>query len=96
MNSAIPGNQYAVLSGTSMASPAAAGVGALLMSNFENMTAVQAKAILLHQVRHYGDLMVHLPGSEALDLPVPFASLSASGGVIDAYRGIQFAKELSN
>jgi hypothetical protein len=40
--------------------------------------------------------MVHLPGSEALDLPVPFASLSASGGVIDAYRGIQFAKELSN
>lgn len=96
LKSSIPGNDYAVYSGTSMASPAAAGVGALLMSNFESMTALQAKAILLRQVRLYDGLEVHLPGSEALDLPVPFASLSTTGGVIDAYRSIQLAKDLSN
>lgn len=95
MKSSIPGNEYAVYSGTSMASPAAAGVGALLMSNFDRMTAKQAKAILLRQVRLYDALEVRLPGSEALDLPVPFADLSTTGGVIDAYRSIQLANELS-
>ncbi len=95
INSTIPGDQYAVYSGTSMAAPVAAGVGALLMSNFENMTGAQAKAILLHEVRTYPNLLVHLPGSEKLDLPVPFKTLSATGGVIDAYRSIRFAKELS-
>ena len=96
MKSSVPGNQYAVFSGTSMASPAAAGVGALLMSNFDSMTAQQAKAILIHESRLYVDLMVHLPGNQALDLPVPFAQLSATGGVIDAYKSIKFARELTN
>lgn len=96
LNSSIPGNKYAVYSGTSMASPAAAGVGALLMSNFDAMTAAQAKAILLHETRQYPELLVHLPGSQALDLPVPFAGLSATGGVIDAFKSIRFARELAN
>lgn len=95
LKSTIPGNEYAVFSGTSMASPTAAGVGALLMSNFEGMTASQAKAILLRQVRLYDGLQVHLPGTQALDLPVPFSSLSSTGGVIDAYSSIRLARELS-
>lgn len=95
LRSTFPDNQYAVISGTSMACPAAAGVGALLMSNFEGMTASQAKAILIRQVRLYDELEVHLPGSADLDLPVAFASLSATGGVIDAYSSIQLARKLS-
>jgi len=95
LRSTFPDNDYAVISGTSMACPAAAGVGALLMSNFEDMTAAQAKAILVRQARLYDGLEVHLPGSEVLDLPVPFANLSASGGVIDAYRSIQLARRLT-
>ncbi len=95
LKSTFPDNEYAVISGTSMACPAAAGVGALLMSNFENMTAVQAKAILIRQVRLYEGLEVHLPGSADLDLPVPFASLSSTGGLIDAYSSIQLARKLS-
>lgn len=91
----LPDNEYGVLSGTSMAAPAAAGVGALLMSNFETMTGAQAKAIIFRQIRLYDGLEVHLPGSQALDLPVPFANLSVTGGVIDAYRSIQLARDLS-
>lgn len=95
LNSTIPDNKYAVYSGTSMASPAAAGTAALLMSNFADMTAVQAKAILLNQARLYPGLMVKLPGSAKLDLPVPFADLSATGGVIDALASVRLAKDLS-
>lgn len=95
LRSTFPDNEYAVISGTSMASPAAAGVGALLLSNFNRMTALQAKAILENQVRRYDGLDVHMPGKDILDLPVPFASLSSTGGVIDAYRSIQLAQKLS-
>jgi cell wall-associated protease len=95
LNSTVPGNLYAVYSGTSMAAPAAAGAAALLMSNFPTMTALQAKAILLNQARQYPGLLVRLPGSAKLDLPVPFVDLSASGGVIDAYNSVRLAKELS-
>jgi cell wall-associated protease len=95
LNSTVPDNQYAVLSGTSMASPTAAGTAAFLMSNFKDMTAAQAKAILLKQSRQYLNLEVRLPGSAKYDLPVPFADLSATGGVIDAYTSIQLARQLS-
>ncbi len=96
VKSSTPDNTYAVYSGTSMASPVAAGVGALLLSNFDGMTALQAKAIILHETRTYDALEVHLPGSAPLDLPVPFAGLSAKSGVIDAYNSIRFARELTN
>lgn len=95
LNSTVPGNKYAVFSGTSMATPAAAGVAALLMSNFPDMTALQAKAILLDQVRLYPGLKVRLPGSEKLDLPVLFEGLSVTGGVVDAYSSILLARALS-
>ncbi len=95
LNSTVPDNKYAVFSGTSMAGPCAAGVAALVMSNFPAMTAAQAKAIVLNQARLYPGLMVRLPGSAKLDLPVPFVDLSATGGVIDAYASIRLAKELS-
>ncbi len=95
LNSTTPGNNYAVYSGTSMASPAAAGAAALLMSNFSGMTAVQAKAILLHEGRLYNNLEVRLPGSAKLDIPVPFSALSSTGGIVDAFSSIAFAQMLS-
>lgn len=95
LNSTTPENTYAVYSGTSMASPCAAGVGALLLSNFPKMSAAQAKAILLNQTRQYGALLVRLPGSDLLDLPTPFAGLSHTGGVIDAFSSVILAKQLA-
>ncbi|MCB0350412.1 MAG: S8 family serine peptidase [Bdellovibrionales bacterium] len=94
LNSTIPGNKYAVFSGTSMATPAAAGAAALLMSNFSSMTGAQAKAILLHESRLYDKLEVRLPGSAKLDIPVPFADLSSTGGVMDVFKSISFAQML--
>ncbi|MNS32190.1 Thermophilic serine proteinase precursor [compost metagenome] len=42
--STIPGNKYAVYSGTSMATPYAAGLASLVKSQFPSMTAAQIKA----------------------------------------------------
>ena len=95
LNSTIPDNKYAVFSGTSMASPAAAGAAALLMSNFANMTAVQAKAIMLNQKRVHEGLSVRLPGSDKLDLPVLFSGLSITGGIVDALKCVALATQLS-
>lgn len=41
--STLPGNKYGVLSGTSMASPHAAGVAALIMSGYPEMTNTQVR-----------------------------------------------------
>lgn len=92
--STTPGNSYDVYNGTSMASPAFAGVAALLLSNFKGMTGEQVKAILLDQARLYEGLKVRQPGASTYDLPVPFASLSNTGGVVDAYKAVSLAYEL--
>lgn len=95
LNSTIPGNKYAVFSGTSMATPAASGAAALLLSNFPGMDSLQAKAIILHKARMHNELLVRLPGSAKFDLPVLFSSLSSTGGIVDALSSIAFALQLS-
>ena len=58
------------------------------------MTGEQVKAILLDQARLYEGLKVRQPGASTYDLPVPFASLSNTGGVVDAYKAVSLAYEL--
>ncbi|MFK8139018.1 MAG: S8 family serine peptidase [Bdellovibrionales bacterium] len=93
--STTPGNKYDVYSGTSMACPAAAGVAALVWSQFPEMTAEQLKDLLNYTSRKYDGFKVRLPGAETFDLPVMFSGLSKTGGVIDAHAAIGLAKELS-
>ena len=95
LKSTVPGNEYAIYSGTSMACPAVSGVAALVLSQHPNMTGEQLKAILLRQVRLYPDLQVRLPGAARLDLPVLFSELSSTGGVVDALASLRLAKMLS-
>ncbi len=85
LNSTTPKNTYSVFSGTSMAAPVTSGVAALLLSNSSQATAVTAKNLILQRVRLYDSLSVQLPGTGADTKPVPFADLSATGGVVDAF-----------
>ena len=91
LKSTTPNNTYSVFSGTSMAAPVATGVAALLMSNLPQMNGYLAKKLILQRVRLYDALLVQLPGSAANAPNVPFADLSASGGIIDAYNLFQSA-----
>ena len=89
--STLPNNHYASLSGTSMASPNAAGVAALLRSYFPKLTAVQVKDVLLKS-SHKPDLVVRKPGRSGDK--VPFKNLSRSGGLINAYEAVKMAMSL--
>ncbi|MEJ7646303.1 MAG: S8 family peptidase [Chryseolinea sp.] len=86
--STIPNNHYENLEGTSMASPVAAGVAALLWSYFPELTAKQVKQILKESTRKFDGLKVTRPGSTD---DVPFTSLSATGGLVNAYEAVKLA-----
>ncbi len=89
--STVPGSEYQEQGGTSMASPAVAGVAALIKSYYPSLSAAQIKDVILKSA----DVIIEevkQPGSDAL---VPFNSLSLTGGVINAYKALLLAEELS-
>jgi subtilisin family serine protease len=90
--STVPGNRYERNSGTSMATPVVSGVAALIMDYFPNLTAADVKNIIVTSATKV-DQMVVRPGSKDT---VSFASLSASGGIVNAYNAIKMAEAVSN
>jgi cell wall-associated protease len=88
--STVPGSKYKNLDGTSMASPSAAGVAALLMSYFPELTAVQVKEILMKSTRKFDNLKIQKPGGGKVE----FNQLSASGGLVNAYEAVKMAQSL--
>jgi subtilisin family serine protease len=89
--STTPGNKYENNSGTSMASPATAGVAAIIMSYFPELTAVQVKEILEQSTRKFDNLRIPKPGT---DEEVKFNDLSRTGGLVNAYEAVKLALEL--
>ena len=90
--SSVLDNKYGLNSGTSMASPVAAGVAALVWSYYPNFTATQIKDILMKSVSKQEKLKVILPGSKKEK--VRFGELSVSGGIINAYNALKLAEEM--
>jgi subtilisin family serine protease len=88
--STTPGNTYKNESGTSMASPAVAGVSALLLSYFPELTAIQIKEILMNSARKFDHLKVKEPGGQN---EVEFSTLSSSGGLINAFEAVKMAQQ---
>ncbi len=90
--STVPGSKYKNESGTSMASPSTAGVAALLMSYFPELTAEQVKDILMKSARKFDNLMVQKPGGGRVN----FNQLSNSGGLVNAYEAVKMAQGIKN
>lgn len=85
-----PNNSYGLQSGTSMASPVVAGVAAMLMSYYPELTLNQVKRIILNSYSNHQKLKVFLPGQDKK--LCRFKRLSKSGGVINAYRAVVMAE----
>jgi subtilisin family serine protease len=89
--STTPKNNYKNLDGTSMASPTVAGVAALIMSYFPELSAQDVKDILIKSVRKFDGLKVQEPGDKK---EVDFSQLSSSGGLINAFEAVKLAQEV--
>ncbi len=87
--STTPENNYEHLQGTSMAAPVAAGIAAVIMSYFPELTAVEVKDVLRQSVRQFDGLEVSQPGGKG---KVAFSELSNSGGLINAYEAVKKAQ----
>lgn len=87
--SSVPGNKYKNESGTSMASPVAAGVAALIKSYFPDLTATEIREILVTSSRKMDGLRVNRPGGGKTEL----SALSRSGGLVNAYEAVRLARQ---
>lgn len=79
-------------SGTSMAAPVVSGLAALIMAYHPALTAAQVKRIILESAIPYRDQMVVRPGGED---KVRFGSLSATGGIVNAYTALKMAQSMN-
>ena len=87
----VPDNQYKMLSGTSMASPATAGVAALIRSYYPELSASQVKHIIMNS----GTLItkkVLLPGGNGKK--VALSEISVSGRLVNAYNAVKMADKM--
>lgn len=87
----VPNNKYKYLQGTSMASPNAAGVAALIRSYYPKLKAAQVKQILM-------DSGVALPATVVLGeehVPTPVAETSRTGKMVNAYNALLMAEKMS-
>lgn len=98
--STYPDGKYKDNSGTSMASPACAGVAALVWSYFPNLTAAQVKEILTKSVVKQKKRKVVLPGSKSMEKKegklVRFKALCNTQGIVNAYQAVKMAQKMSN
>lgn len=90
--STIPGTTtYGNASGTSMASPVVAGIAALIFQYFPDFTPEQVKYIIEQSVVYPSD-KVNKPGTKN---KVNLSELSRTGGIVNAYKAIVLADQLS-
>jgi subtilisin family serine protease len=91
--SAVPGGGYERLSGTSMAAPVVTGLAALIMSYYPDLTVAQVRQIILDSATRYNRPAL-APGERSQGT-VPFASLSVTGGIVNAYNALRLAQDRS-
>ncbi len=87
----VPNNKYKFEQGTSMASPNAAGVAALVRSYYPNLSASQVKQILIESGTPITNEVILGEKEEKR----PFAKASKSGRIVNAYNALVMAEKMS-
>jgi subtilisin family serine protease len=88
--STLPHDKFGNFSGTSMAAPVVAGVAALILEYYPDLSAEQVKYAIMQSVTPITQ-KVKLPGA---DDSVHLADISVSGGEINAYNALKLASTL--
>ena len=85
------GDNYQIESGTSFSAPIVSGIAALLWSYYPSLTYKEIKSCIEKSASPVNTLVVK-PGSNQL---VPFHSLSRMGGIVNAFKALNLAKDIS-
>ena len=89
--STTPNNEYEFLQGTSIASPAVAGVAAMIRSLYPKLSAAQVKEVIMKSgLASPQKVMV---GGNSKDIR-PFAELSVSGKMVNLYNALIMASKM--
>lgn len=88
--STLPDNKFGNYSGTSMATPVVAGVAALVLEYYPDLSAQQLKYVITKSVTPITE-KVKLPGT---DDSVNLADISVTGGEVNAYNALKLASTL--
>lgn len=93
----IPNNKYKYLQGTSMASPNAAGVAALIRSYYPKLTAPQVKHILMNSGVLLPAMVIlgENPNPQEKPVAVSSAESSKTGRMVNAYNALLMAEKMS-
>jgi len=78
--------------GTSFSAPIVSGVAALVLEYYPNLSAKQLKEVILGSATPLTGTMVNKPGTNQ---KVDFTTLSKTGGIVNAYRALQLASQLT-
>ncbi|EAR02841.1 S8 family peptidase [Maribacter sp. HTCC2170] len=90
--STVPNNKYEFMPGTSMASPAVAGVAALIRSQYPKLTAPQIKKIILESGLPTKATVI-LGGDPSKNNTLD--KISTSGKIVNAYNALLMARTMS-
>jgi len=95
--STMPDNEYKFQEGTSMASPVVAGTAALIMAYYPELSAKQVRQIILENTTQYPNQQVTVPseGNPQDAQQAAFAKLSVSDGLVNVYKALQAAEQMS-
>lgn len=89
--STVPGgNTYGKASGTSMACPVVAGIAALTLQYFPNLSAKQLKYVIEKSAQSPAE-KVKMPGTDDW---VSLGDISKTGGIVNAYAAVKLASTL--
>ena len=93
------GNKYGNFSGTSMACPVVAGLGALILEYFPDLSAEQLKYVIEKSATPVKEKVIlpgtqkNLGGNEESEM-VNLSDISKSGGEVNAYEAVKLASTL--
>ncbi len=91
INSTVPNSKYEEYDGTSMAAPVVSGVCALILSYYPDLKPAQIRDIIIKSVAKV-DHKVKYRNAKNENVRVPFAEISVSGGIINAYNALLLAE----
>jgi len=93
----VPNNKYKYLQGTSMASPNAAGVAALIRSYYPKLKAAQVKQILIDSGVALPSMIIlgENPNPDQKPVAVSSAESSKSAKMVNAYNALLMAEKMS-